>query len=285
MTQRISVVVNTWNEEHNLPWSLGSVKSWADEIILVDMHSSDRTREVAQSFGAKVYLHEWLGFSEPARAFAIEKASGDFVLLLDADEMIPAPLSRALRTLAEEGRYDIVNLARSNYLLGEKLDHTGWGADQDRHLRFFRKGSLSTSATIHRYLHPVAGARIHQLPADPDLCIVHFNYNDVTQFIDKLNRYTSVEAQQAKARGQHETGWGTTRKVLAEIYRRYVKKRGYRDGWRGFYLSLLMALYRVGTDAKLAELNAGMGPDSARARYRQIAEELLRGYTNNSSNS
>ena len=281
MTQRISVVMNTWNEEHNLPWSLGSVQSWADEIVVVDMHSSDRTREVAESFGAKVYLHEWLGYSEPARAFAIDKAQGEFVLLLDADERIPEPLSRALRGLAEEGNHDIVQLARSNYMFGEKLEHTGWGADQDRHFRFFRRGSLNTTATIHKFMHPVQGARTHQLQADADLSIVHFNYDDVTQFIEKLNRYTTVEAQQARARGEHETGWDTTRKVLGELYRRYLKKSGHRDGWRGLYLSMLMALYRVGTAAKLAELNAGMGAESARARYRQIAEDLLHGYSAN----
>lgn len=279
MTARISVVVNTWNEEHNLPWSLGSVQRWADEIVVVDMHSTDRTREVAESYGAKVYLHEWTGFSEAARAFAIDRSQGDFVLLLDADEMIPAPLSRALRTLVEEGRYDIANLARSNYLLGEKLEHTGWGAAQDRHLRFFRRGSLITTATIHKYMHPAEGARIYHMPADPELSIVHFNYIDVSQFIEKLNRYTTVEAQQAKERGERESGWVTARKVFGELYRRYLKKGGYRDGWRGFYLSLLMALYRVGAAAKLAELNAGMGPEGARARYRQIAEDVLRGYS------
>ena len=272
--------MNTWNEEHNLPWSLGSVQSWADEIVVVDMHSQDRTREVAESYGAKVYLHEWLGFSEPARAFAVAQAQGEFVLLLDADEMIPEPLSRALRQLADEGQFDIANIARSNYMFGERLEHTGWGAHQDRHLRFFRRGSLNTSATIHKFLHPAEGARIQQLKADPDLCIVHFNYNDVVQFIDKLNRYTTVEAKQAKERGQTETGWATTRHVLGELFRRYVKKGGYRDGWRGFYLSLLMALYRVGTAAKLAELNAGMGAEAARARYREIAEDVLRGYAN-----
>jgi len=279
MTQRISIVMNTWNEEHNLPWSLGSVHSWADEIVVVDMHSTDRTREVAEQYGAKVYLHEWLGYSEPARAFAIEKAQGDFVLLLDADEMIPAPLSRALRALANEGNYDIVKLARSNYMFGEKVEHSGWGPEQDRHFRFFRKGSLSTTAEIHKYMHPAEGARIHHMRADADHCIVHFNYDDVTQFIEKLNRYTTVEAQQAKAQGQQESGWSTMLKVLGELFNRYLKKGGYRDGWRGFYLSLLMAFYRIGTAAKLTELNAEMGSERARARYREIAEELLRGYS------
>jgi glycosyltransferase involved in cell wall biosynthesis len=277
-THSISIVLNTWNEEANLPYALQSVRSWADEIIVVDMHSQDRTREIAESFGAKVYLHEWLGFADPARAFAIEQASCDFVLLLDADEMIPAPLSRSLIELANAGQYDVVKLARTNYLLGEKLEHTGWGASQDRHLRFFRRGSMSTSATIHNFLHPVPGARIYELPAEPEQCIVHFNYIDVTQFIEKLNRYTTVEAQQARERGQTASGFRTTREVASELYRRYLKKAGYRDGWRGFYLSLLMALYRVGAAAKLAELNAGMGSDSAREIYRQVAEDLLRGY-------
>lgn len=281
MTQRISVVINTWNEEQNLPWALGSVRSWADEIVVVDMHSQDRTREIAESYGAKVFLHEWLGFSEPARAFAIEQSQGDFVLLLDADEMIPEPLSRELRRITAEDRYDVAYLARSNYMFGKKLEHTGWGADQDRHLRFFRRGSLSTSDTIHNWMHAAPGARIYKLPAEPALSIVHFNYIDVAQFIEKLNRYTTVEAKQAQERGQSETAWGTARQVLGELTRRYLKKGGYRDGWRGFYLSLLMGLYRVGTAAKLAELNAGMGPDSARAVYRQIAEDVLSAYGSN----
>jgi glycosyltransferase involved in cell wall biosynthesis len=284
-THSITVVLNTWNEEANLPNALQSVRSWADEIVVVDMHSQDRTREIAESFGAKVYLHKWLGFSEPARAFAIEQAHSDFVLLLDADEMIPEPLSRKLIELANAGQYDVVKLARSNYLLGDKLEHTGWGARQDRHLRFFRRGSLTTSATIHQYLHPVPGARIYELQAEPGYCIVHFNYIDVTQFIEKLNRYTTVEAQQAKERGQTASGWSTTRQLVSELYRRYLKKGGYRDGWRGFYLSLLMAMYRVGAAAKLAELNAGMGPDSAREIYRQVASDLLRAYPERSASN
>jgi hypothetical protein len=188
--------------------------------------------------------------------------------------------------LANAGQYDVVKLARTNYMFGEKLEHTGWGASQDRHLRFFRRGSLTTSATIHQYLHPVPGARIYELPATAEHCIVHFNYIDVAQFIEKLNRYTTVEARQAKDRGQSASGWSTTRQIVSEVYRRYLKKGGYRDGWRGFYLTLLMALYRVGAAAKLAELDAGMGPDTAKDIYRQVANDLLRAYpSRDASNS
>lgn len=283
MTHSISVVINTWNEEHNLPWAIRSARSWADEIVVVDMHSQDRTRDIAEQLGARVYLHEWLGFADPARAFAIAQSRGDFVLLLDADEMIPEPLSRRLRQIAADDgsqaeRYDIARIARVNYLLGDKLNHTGWGPSQDRLLRFFRRGSLSTTATIHDFLQPAPGARICELPNEPELSIIHFNYLDVSHFIDKLNRYTTVEAQQARQRGQHASIWGTTRQAARELYRRYLLKQGYRDGWRGFYLAALMALYRVGAAAKLAELEAGMGPEPARARYDAIAEQLLAAY-------
>src|SRR5262245_29586580 len=100
MAPGISVVINTRNEEKNLPHALRSVRPWVDEIIVVDMCSEDRTVEIARSFGAKTFPHEPLGYCEPARAFALGQATQPWVLILDADEMVPAPLSRALRSAA-----------------------------------------------------------------------------------------------------------------------------------------------------------------------------------------
>jgi glycosyltransferase involved in cell wall biosynthesis len=278
MTRSISVVINTWNEEKNLAWALRSVRSWTDQIVVVDMHSKDRTREIAAEYGAEVYLHEWLGFADPARSFAIQKAHGDFILILDADELIPEPLSRQLRAMTTDDRYDVARIARVNYLLGSPLEHTGWGADKDRHLRFFRRGSLETTSTIHDFLKPVHGARICELAAEPELSIVHFNYLDVSHFIDKLNRYTSIEAQQAHARGETPSALVSALKAGAEFFRRFVKGEGYRDGWRGFYLSALMAFYRLSAAAKLAELAAGLGANAAQDIYAQTAERLLQEY-------
>ncbi|MGH9356058.1 MAG: glycosyltransferase family 2 protein, partial [Terriglobia bacterium] len=129
---RISVVINTFNEEKNLPYALRSVQTWADEIIVVDMHSEDRTVEIARQFGAKVYFHERMGFVEPARAFAIGQASGDWIMVLDADEIVPEPLSRKLIEIAhgDEG-VDAARLPWVNYLLGAAIRHTGWGPSQD----------------------------------------------------------------------------------------------------------------------------------------------------------
>src|SRR3989337_4151360 len=98
---RISVVINTLNEEKNLPRAIASIKGLADEIIVVDMQSDDNTKEVAEKLGALVYDHKRTGYVEPARNFAISKASGDWVLVLDADEEVPPKLREKLRLLVK----------------------------------------------------------------------------------------------------------------------------------------------------------------------------------------
>src|SRR5712672_4773789 len=121
MSSRISVVINTLNEERNLQYALRSVQPWADEIVVVDMHSTDRTVEVARQLGAKVYLNEGPGFDYPPREFAIRQASHAWIFMLDADEVVPMALSKVLRCIAEADNADVVLVPRLNYLLGRAL--------------------------------------------------------------------------------------------------------------------------------------------------------------------
>lgn len=278
MTQTISAVINTLNEEKNLPLALRSVRPWVDEIVVVDMHSDDRTVDIARDFGAKVFFHERRDFADPARAFALEQACGDWILILDADEIIPLPLSSVLLRTAQSNSADVVSIPRLNYLLGAPLMHTHWGPDQDLHFRFFKKGCLRATSTVHKYLHPVPDSRVLKLKFEPGLAIVHFNYLDSEHFIERLNRYTSIEAQQAFERGERVTPLGALARGGWEFGSRYVKGRGWRDGWRGFYLSLYMSFYRMVTAAKLRELTALGDRELVRARYRQEAEEILAAY-------
>jgi glycosyltransferase involved in cell wall biosynthesis len=275
MGARISVVVNTLNEEARLPYALRSVHGWADEIIVVDMHSEDRTAEVARGFGAAVYLHPRASVVEPARAFALAQATGEWILLLDADELIPAPLAAALRQLAREDGADVARIPRLNYMLGAPLRYTGWGPVQDRQLRFFRRGSIEASATIHAGLRPVEGARIIDLPDGPGRAIAHFSYLDVEHFLEKLNRYTTVEAAQARERGERAAPVRALMRAGKEFLARYLRHGGYRDGWRGFYLSLFMAHYRLATAAKLTELERVGDRAAIAARYEAAAERIL----------
>src|SRR6476660_4039447 len=104
--QKISVVINTLNEEKYLRVCLASIKDLADEIVVVDMESEDDSVKIAKEFGGQVYSHKRLSYVEPARNFAIKKATGDWILLLDPDEEAPSDLKKKLRNLIETNQAD-----------------------------------------------------------------------------------------------------------------------------------------------------------------------------------
>jgi glycosyltransferase involved in cell wall biosynthesis len=286
MTGKISVVINTLNEERNLPYALRSVRPWADEIIVMDMYSEDRTVEVARAHGAKVFFHERVGFVEPARACAIAKATTEWILILDADELVPAPLSHLLRETADDDRADVVVIPNLNYFLGGPLMHTGWGPEQNKHARFFKRGMLQeATAKIHDYLEPVAEARMLELAYTPGHAIVHFNYVDTSHFLEKLNRYTTIEARQALERGERSSVRLALYKAAKEFYGRFFKRQGYRDGWRGLYLSGLQAMYNWATYTKLRELEATGGREAILELYGRERERLIADYTRNTKSA
>src|SRR3989344_481695 len=95
----VSAVVNTWNEEKNIKRCIDSLSSWVDEIVVVDMNSTDATREIAQKLGARVYSHPQTGYVEPARNFAIEKARSEWIFVIDTDEEVGSHLAAKIQTL------------------------------------------------------------------------------------------------------------------------------------------------------------------------------------------
>lgn len=278
MIPKISAVINTLNEERNLEYALRSIASWVDEIVVVDMYSEDATVEIARKYGARVFFHERLSFADPARAFALQQCTGDWVMMLDADELVPLRLRNRLLHIAEHDLADIVNIPWLNFLIGEPLLHTGWGPDQDKHPRFFRKDSLEATAAIHNFLQPRPGSRFLDLPYEEGIAVYHFNYINFEHFVAKMNRYTNIEAEQAHARqAPYSVGRAVARASL-ELVNRYVRRSGYKDGWRGVYLSLLMAFYRLLSAAKLHERYVIGNADSVRTRYQAYAEQVLLEY-------
>jgi glycosyltransferase involved in cell wall biosynthesis len=261
------------NEEEHLPYALRSVVAWVDEIIVVDMESEDRTVEIATAHGARVLHHPRTGYVEPARGFAIEQATGDWIMVLDADEVVPPRLARLLRQIAEEDQVDVVSIPWLNYLLGRPIMHAGWGPEQDRHRRFFRRGFFQSSAEIHAYGSFDASSRVLRLPYAEGIAVAHFNYTDVHHFIEKLNRYTDAEAERSE--GANSSNYRAARRAGSEFVRRYLKQQGWRDGWRGFYLSALMATYHLVAAAKVRERREYETPSMVEAKYRSEAERWL----------
>ncbi|MEM3795630.1 MAG: glycosyltransferase family 2 protein [Thermoprotei archaeon] len=279
MKPKISVVINTLNEEKNLPYALRSVSGWADEIIVVDMYSDDYTVEIAKEYGAKVFFHERIAAFDGARQFAIDQASNEWILILDADELVPKTLSKKLQEIAAMQLADIVSIPRYNYLLGAHIKYSGWGPEQDRQKRFFRKGIAHASSKIHAFLHSLPEARVYNIPYEPDFAIIHFNYINCDHFLEKLNRYTNVEASQAYDRGEKISIPKSLFLSAKEFLNRYFRKQGFRDGWRGFYLSLFMAFYRLSIYCKLIELKDVGTRSEVIAQYHDEAERILSEYT------
>ena len=232
----VSAVLITRNEERNLPQALRSLR-WVDDLVVVDGASTDRTAEIARSFGARVFVREPRNAVDEDRAFSVEQAGGDWVFALDADEMVPASLARRLRALADGGTADAYRIPRLNHVFGRPLRGGMWAPSRDRPLRFFRKGSVELGDALHSFIRPAPGARVEALAVAPGDWIVHFAYRDVAQHLEKMNRYTTIEARQALERGERprSTPAGLAR-AAARFFLAYARG-GWRDGWRGAYLA------------------------------------------------
>jgi len=133
---KISAVINTRNESENIFDCLNSLK-FCDEIVVVDMESTDNTKEIAKQFTDKVFDHPMVGYVEPARNFAISKAIGDWILVIDADERIPKTLAIKLEEIAEKNEIDYVRIPRQNLIFGQWVRHSRWWPDFN--IRFFKK--------------------------------------------------------------------------------------------------------------------------------------------------
>lgn len=272
----ISVVMNTLNEETNIAWALRSVCSVANEIIIVDMHSVDATVSIAESFGARVFYHERLAFADPAREFALSKATGDWILLLDADEVVPWRLMNRLKLHADQlGAEDVLLLPRQNFALGAPIQGLGWAGKDDYQIRFFRNGSVQSTGEIHNFLRVVQGSRVGRLPYASELCILHFSYTDLASVVERVDRYTSIEAASRLDKGRQPSLVRALAVAPLEFIRRYLILGGYRDGWRGFYLATLLATYKLLQEAKMQQLATVGGEGQILKIYEEIAAAAI----------
>lgn len=237
MASKISVVINTLNEEKNLPLSIASVKGFADEIVVIDMESTDKTVEVAKKLGAKVFLHKKMGYVEPARNFAISKALNSWVLVLDADEEVTQGLSLQIQKILKEPKADYYRIPRKNIIFGKWLKHSRWWPDYN--IRLFKKGSVSWNEVIHAV--PMTQGIGGDLEANEEAAILHHNYDTVEQYIERMNRYTSQHATLRVSEGYKFSWKDVIIKPSNEFFSRYFFGEGYKDGLHGLALSFLQA--------------------------------------------
>ena len=245
----ISAVINTYNEAEKLKDCLKSIQGWVDEIVVIDMGSKDETLVVAKKSGAKILEHELTPYVELVRNWSVEKATGDWILVLDPDERIPKMLAEKLRSIVKEGKFEAVSIPRKNIIFGHFIRHTNWWPDY--HVRFFKKGKVSWGKKIHQY--PEVKGKIFKLPAREELAIEHLNYDSVSQFLERQNRYSEFGAQNRINEGEKFSWknfyWKPTRIFL----QRYLRHAGFLDGFHGFALSILACYSQLSEEVKLWE--------------------------------
>ncbi len=253
---RLSVTVIAWNEEERLRACLDSV-AWADEIIVVDAESTDKTAALAREFTDRVWVRPWPGFAAQ-KNFALDQASGDWVLSLDADERVTPELADRIRSIVERGGpADGYSVPRRNIFWGAWVRHGGLYPDYQ--LRLFRRGAgRFAEDAVHESVR--VGGPVEVL-AEP---LLHQSYRDLEDFVRRSNRYSTLAAQDWLRHGRPVSLAALIMKPLGRFLSMYIVRTGFLDGWRGLVLAVLYAEYVFLRTAKAWE--ARRAQDSHRSR-------------------
>ena len=240
MGKTLSVAIITKNEEANLARTLESVR-WANEIVVVDSGSTDRTVDIASAYGAKVFCEEWHGFGKQ-KNLAIEHCTSEWVLSLDADEEVSEALAQEITHLLEETpSAEAYFVPRHNLFLGRWMRHGGYYPDPK--LRLFRKGAAwFEERAVHETLQYPGQTRMLQSH------LIHHAYPTLENYIEHMNRYSTLGAAQVATRSKTSRSWpaffwNVLLNPAATFVYNYFLRLGFLDGREGLLLHLYHSVY------------------------------------------
>lgn len=242
---RLSVVIITFNEEKNIERCIRSVANVADEIIVVDSVSSDKTAEIARALGATVHLQPFLGYVEQ-KNFALDLASNEFVLSLDADEALDPNLVSSVLKAKQDFQYDGYSMNRCTNYCGKFIRHGAWYPD--RKLRLINKSKARWGGdNPHDKLILNEGANIRHLPGD----ILHYSYNSIEEHVLQNNKFSTISADTLYKRGKRTGILNMVVNPLWAFILGYFLRRGFLDGFYGLVVALHVAHLSFLKHAKL----------------------------------
>jgi len=236
MKNKLTSILITKNEEENIKRCLDSIKAISDEIIVVDSGSTDKTLQIAKSFGAKVFDKEFEDFSVQ-RNFALSKAENDWILSLDADEEISSGLQGEILQAIDMQECDAYLVPRKNVIFGKEIKHTRWSPDE--HIWLFKKSKSKFVNSIHEEVE-VDGS-VGELTNSK----IHYSHKNIFEFLEKTNFYTGFEAINLKNEKIKFNFYKMLYAAKKSFIGRFLIKKGFLDGWRGFVLSYLRAVYKL----------------------------------------
>ena len=233
--EKVSVIIITKNEEKNIARCIKSVL-WADEIVIVDTFSTDRTIEICRKFTDKIFQEKWMGYG-PQKNLCASKAKNNWVLNIDADEIISSECAEAIqKLLLSKPKFPLYRFPRKNFFSNRWVRYAGWYPDLIS--RLYDKSLISFSESmVHERLIPDnnAGTINH--------AILHYSFEGMEDYIERQNRYSTLFAKEKK-RENWEAGW--THLCLRPVWvflKTYFLRQGFREGFLGIFLSLSTAFY------------------------------------------
>jgi glycosyltransferase involved in cell wall biosynthesis len=255
----VSAIVVCFNEEDNIGDCLESLR-WCDEIVVVDSYSTDRTIEICQRYTVRVIQRTWAGYRDQ-KAFAHSQATKDWVMLVDSDERVSPDLKDEIREALQNdgGRYAGYAVPRLVYYLKRWWRRGGWYPDYDIRL-FLRKQATWSGKDPHEKI--LVDGRVRRLQHP----LHHFSYRDIADHIERINRFTSISSRELKNDQQRWRLSDALFRPAFRFFRSYILKRGFMEGFAGFYVAVSAAVYVFLKYAKLWELESGDEDDVGRKR-------------------
>jgi glycosyltransferase involved in cell wall biosynthesis len=243
---KLSVVIITFNEEKNIGRCLESVKEIADEIVVVDSISTDKTRAICEAFGVRFIEQKFLGYQDQ-KNFAHNLASFDYVLSLDADEALNPELLDEVKKVKNNFAMDGYSFNRLTNYNGEWIRFCGWYPDAK--VRLVKKAKAKWSGgNIHEHL--AVEGNVGHLRGD----LLHYSYDSISMHVLQTNKYSTTEAQILFAKGKKATIAKIVTRPIWQFFKDYFLKKGFLDGRYGFVICSINSLYVLLKYAKMKEL-------------------------------
>lgn len=245
--KKLSATIITFNEESNLKRCLDSLKGLVDEIIVVDSFSTDRTCDIAREYGAVVVQQKFNDF-ESQKNTAHNLATGEWVISLDADEYLDEELRASIIQELKNPKFNGYNFFRLNSINGHWIHYSGW--NKDIKLRLVKRElSKWTGGYVHEVL-SVEG-ETQRLKGT----LLHHSYQNLDHFFKKNNQYSTMEAHRDYDKGKRGTLVRLITRPPWEVVRVFILKKGYKDGFYGFMITMSRALYVFAKEAKMIEFD------------------------------
>ncbi|MCB0670172.1 MAG: glycosyltransferase family 2 protein [Saprospiraceae bacterium] len=233
---KISAVIITFNEEKNIGRCIDSLDEVADEILVIDSRSRDRTVEIAESMGARVIVHDFEGHIQQ-KNFALDQAKYDHILSLDADEALSIELLAAIKKVKADWNYSAYRCNRLNHFCGRWIKHGLWYPDRKIRLWDRRQGRWG-GRNPHDKVILVEGSEIMNIRGD----ILHYTVSNIEQYYSQINKFSTIQAAQLKKEGFKPNPYHLLFKPVYKFFVGYFIRMGFLDGWRGYMIARGQAL-------------------------------------------